>query len=619
MQTYTASDPESDSLTWSLAGDDAGDFTISAAGALTFNAAPDFEIPADGDPENGDNPDNIYKVTVQVSDGKDAAGAADAAADATLAVTVTVTDANDPPVATDDSATMDEDSGEADINVLANDVDQDRDDLHIAGFSKPGNGSVRSYTVAKTINRNGEIKEINVPILIYKPRPNFHGTDSFTYTVSDGRYGKGTATVTVAVNPVNDPPAFTEGLAAVSYAENGTGTVQTYTASDPESDAVTWSLAGDDANHFTLSNAGVLTFNAAPDFENPADGDSENGDDPDNVYKVTVQVSDGKDATGADDAAVDATLAVTVTVTNVNEGPTANDDSIIAAEGTAVEIAVTANDTDPDAGASLQIRDYVGPGNGRVTVKNTETVFIYTSNPDFNGEDSFSYTVSDGSLTDTATVTVTVNPFNDPPVFTEGLADVRYAENGTGPVQTYTASDPESDSLTWSLDGRDASHFTLSNAGVLSFNAAPDFENPADGVADLGDAPDNVYKVEVGLSDGKDAAGEDETTLDLEWDTTLAVTVTVTNVNEEPTASDDIPRPSMRTRRWKSPRRTPPPTRTPMASSTSSLTTFPATVASPGKRAATRRSSSILPRPTGMARRLSLTPSPTAPLATRPR
>ena len=84
---FTATDTENDALTYSLRGTDAADFDVSSAGALTFNAIPDFESPADGD-EN-----NIYDVIVQVTDGKDDAGAAETTptTDDTIAVTITVT------------------------------------------------------------------------------------------------------------------------------------------------------------------------------------------------------------------------------------------------------------------------------------------------------------------------------------------------------------------------------------------------------------------------------------------------------------------------------------------------------------------------------------------------
>ena len=98
------------------------------------------------------------------------------------------------------------------------------------------------------------------------------------------------------------------GMARVDYAENGTGTVATYTASGPESANAMWSLGGDDAGDFSIgSSSGVLTFVRAPDYENAAD------DDMDNTYMVTVM---------ADDGTYMAMRDVTVMVTDVDEGTT---------------------------------------------------------------------------------------------------------------------------------------------------------------------------------------------------------------------------------------------------------------------------------------------------------
>ena len=85
ITTYIVSDPENDPPTWSLAGNDAGDFNInSSTGALTFSAVPDYENPAD---QNGDN---FYNVTVQATDGKNAQGGSDTTIDDTYAVTIEV-------------------------------------------------------------------------------------------------------------------------------------------------------------------------------------------------------------------------------------------------------------------------------------------------------------------------------------------------------------------------------------------------------------------------------------------------------------------------------------------------------------------------------------------------
>ena len=141
-------------------------------------------------------------------------------------------------------------------------------------------------------------------------------TSSYSVTVSvrDGQDAEGNADATVTVDDtvevtinvidVNEPPSLS-GSSAESYAENGAAAVASYTAADPEGVTITWTLSGDDSEDFTISAAGALSFNTSPNYETPADADTNN------AYLVTVEASDG--TTGK------VTLAVTVTVTNVEE------------------------------------------------------------------------------------------------------------------------------------------------------------------------------------------------------------------------------------------------------------------------------------------------------------
>ena len=100
--------------------------------------------------------------------------------------------------------------------------------------------------------------------------------------------------------PTNNPPSITNTNMNISVVENQTSAF-TVNATDPNGDTLTYSLSGDDASLLSISNQGVVTFNTAPDFENPSDGDA------DNVYKITVTVSDGS---------LNATANFEITVTN---------------------------------------------------------------------------------------------------------------------------------------------------------------------------------------------------------------------------------------------------------------------------------------------------------------
>ena len=86
--------------------------------------------------------------------------------------------------------------------------------------------------------------------------------------------------------PSNNPPSINNTIMNISVVENQISAF-TVNATDPNGDTLTYSLSGDDASLLSISNQGVVTFNTAPDFENPSDGDT------DNVYKITVTVSDG--------------------------------------------------------------------------------------------------------------------------------------------------------------------------------------------------------------------------------------------------------------------------------------------------------------------------------------
>ena len=133
--------------------------------------------------------------------------------------------------------------------------------------------------------------------------------------------------------------------AAIEYAENGTGPVATFTATDPEGKDITWSLAGDDAEDFKI-DGGVLTFSSKPNYEAPADVGT------DNTYEVTVEASAGADT---DVAVRVVTDEVTVTVTNVDEPGSIMLSTLQPQVG--VQVTATLNDADTRAadGATVTI------------------------------------------------------------------------------------------------------------------------------------------------------------------------------------------------------------------------------------------------------------------------
>ena len=175
---------------------------------------------------------------------------------------------------------------------------------------------------------------------------------TLTITATDPSGDSARKTVTITVTNVEEDPQITAGKTAVTYHENGIGQVEAYKAADDENDKarpripLTWSLAsGGDSEDLSISQTGVLTFNSPPDFEGSIDANT------DNIYEVTVTVSDGDTTTS------DATLAVTVTVTNVDEDGVVS--GLPAQPKEEAEIIVML--TDPDG---PNTDDAVGDGDG---------------------------------------------------------------------------------------------------------------------------------------------------------------------------------------------------------------------------------------------------------------
>lgn len=128
----------------------------------------------------------------------------------------------------------------------------------------------------------------------------------FALSVATALIGcSGGGTSQPAPAPVNRAPSFTS-VAAVTVSENATGSIYQAAATDPDGDALTYSISGGaDAARFAITAAGQLSFAASPNFDLPTDSDL------DNVYQLTLSVGDGR---------ASAQLAVTITVTNSREG-----------------------------------------------------------------------------------------------------------------------------------------------------------------------------------------------------------------------------------------------------------------------------------------------------------
>jgi len=511
--TITATDPNpGDKDTFSITGGaDAALFNIDAnTGALTFKSAPDFENPAD----SGKN--NVYDVIVTA---KDTGGLSSAL----QAITVTVTDANDPPVITSNGGGATANASAAEnqnvaTTVVATDQDKDAITYSIIGGLDATLFTIDSKTGVLTFNSNPDFEN-----------PADNGKDNVynvTVQASDGTLTD-TQAIAATVTNANDAPVFTTGT-AFSIDENSK-TVTAVTASDQDKDTLTFSVVGGlDKSAFTIdANTGVLSFVNAPNFESPTDSGHNN------VYDVTVQASDGKGGV--------TTQAIAVTVNDINEAPIISSNgggtsaTVPVAENSTAVTTVVAND--PDAGATVTYSIIGGDDAADFNIDASTGALTFVSAPDFelpadkNGDNSYQVIVqaSDGiGGIDTQTLAVNVTDVNEaaPVINSNGggtSATINVAENSTAVTDVNATDADTKQTLTYSVTGIDAGLFTInSGTGVLTFTNAPDSENPTDANKD-GD-----YLVTVQVSDGH--GGLD----------TQDLTIHVTDVNEfAPTTPTD--------------------------------------------------------------------------------
>ncbi len=293
---------------------------------------------------------------------------------ASAAITITVVEVNDVPLARDDSASATED-GSVDIGVLGNDTDPDGDVLALQSVSSPAHGSA----------------EVNGSVVTYVPALGFHGADNFTYVVTDGRGGSASAAVSVDVASVNDLPSAAND--AVSTLEDTPVTILVLANDvDPDGDSLAIESNSQPLHGTTVRSGSSI------------------------VYSPTLNYfgSDAFTYTASDGEGGSAVATVTVTVVAANDLPVAQDDSAVTDEDVAVSIAVLGNDHDPD-GDGLTIQSVTQPSHG--VVSNAKGELTYAPAGGFSGADVFTYTVSDGrGGSDTARVSVAVSHVNHSPI-----------------------------------------------------------------------------------------------------------------------------------------------------------------------------------------------------------
>jgi gliding motility-associated-like protein len=478
-----------------------GTWGVNSTGMVTFTPVVTF------------NGDALLSYTVD-----DTGGATSNAA----VITITVNAINDPPVAADDGVATGEELTVM-VNVVANDTDEDGTvnpatvDLNTAVIGIQNTNSTDDG--AYSVNSSG--------VVTFSPAANFSGVTTLPYTVNDNSGATSNeATITITVNAVNDPPeAHADGVGTSEEVPVTVNVVSNDTDSDGTIDAATvdlnTSLVGIQSTNttaagtFSVNASGVVTYTPETDFFGSA------------TLPYTVNDNGGATSNAA---------TISITVTPVNDPPVAQNDAAATDEETVVTVNVVTNDTDPDGTINANTVDLntASPGiQGTITTAagsfsvNSSGVVTYTPASNFSGAAVQTYTVNDngGATSNEATITITVNAQNDPPVAgndaistsEDVVAVLDVTANDTDPDGTINDATVDLNTTTGGIQNSNstaAGSFSVSASGTVTYTPALNFTGSA------------VLNYTVNDNDGATSSP-------------ATITFTVNPVNDAPVANPD--------------------------------------------------------------------------------
>ena len=429
VYTLSATDTDStDTLEYFLSGVGSGDFSIlSSTGLVSLSSALDYERKSS------------YVFSVIVRDGN--------GGHATSSLTVTVSDENDSPdfIGTPYSASLDEDVPIGTTVLQVSATDQDTSDT-------------LSYSLAGNNNSDFSIGS-NSGIITTAVTLDYEAISSYSLTVS---VTDGTVTVTqalsISVTDKNDAPAFTAAPYSLTVQENTTSnSLLTVSATDQDTaDTLNILLLGSGSEFFSIHlTSGVVALTTVLDYEVTS------------LYTLTVRVSDSNGGV--------VTTSLTVTVSDANDSPQFLGIPYSATVSENLPIAtdvIKISAFDADGGDSLSY-SLSGTNSGHFQISSSSGLVETTQVLDYETVNYYSLTVSvsDGSVSISTSLTLSVSNTNDAPYVTNLPGNVSVAENDvTAAVIDVNASDPDGDNITFSLSGTGSDDFLINSATGLGMH-----------------------------------------------------------------------------------------------------------------------------------------------------
>ena len=439
------------SLLEAVADANAGDtFELTNVGGTTTDGGGDIEFFSDGhysyDPPlnfSGTDSVEITITDVQVPSVPLAV---------TGRLTFIISAVNDAPVAMNDVASTNQDTQLMSVaSLVGNDTDVD------------SAGLTAVVETNKTTSRGGQIDIRSDGTFTYDPPTGFAGSDTVSYTVQDADAAFSSALLTIqvlAVTTGNNAPVAVSDLFALAEDAGVTKSSISLLANDADADGNVLTALTESAK--ATSESGLINIAADGSFtyDPPANF---NGTD-----TVTYTVTDGIDS---------AVGALTITVSAVNDPPIANNDSAATGLNTLLTAALSllSNDTDVDSDTLSLVSsddpvtypfDLPTANGGTVTVTASDGSYRYVPPNDFTGVDAVTYTVSDGSATDSGTLSVTVGAVSADYLEVQTLFDL-----SDEPLEVVTPSAPNVVVLIDSSKSMNADVMTTDADGYYSSGA----------------------------------------------------------------------------------------------------------------------------------------------------